>query len=170
MVLWKDDDSITLTQVDVAQSDILIIQCKIQITTFTLVLVYMLVNDYNKNKIIYQYIQSNIAECASYNIMGDLNGHTGFLGPHTIYKNGEAMLDFIDKNNLILLNGYAECLGEITWQQNKKISTIDYIITNEDMHIRFVVMHIDEDREEFDLSDHNLHIAEFNINTPSCKQ
>ena len=26
MVLWKDDDSITLTQVDVAQSDILIVQ------------------------------------------------------------------------------------------------------------------------------------------------
>ena len=28
----------------------------------------------------------------------------------------------------------------------------------------------DEDREEFDLSDHNLLIAEFNINTSSCKQ
>ena len=53
-------------------------------------------NDYNKNKIIYQYIQNNTAECASY-IMGDFNGHTGFLGPHTIYKNGEAMFDFIDK-------------------------------------------------------------------------
>ena len=130
----------------------------------------MSVNDYNKNKIIYQYIQNNIAECASYIIMGDFNGHTGFLGPHTINKNGEAMLDFIDKNNLILLNGHAECLGEITWQQNEKISTIDYIITNKDMHRRFVAMHIDEDREEFDLSDHNLLIAEFNINTSSCKQ
>ena len=170
MVLWKDDDSIILTQVDVAQSDILIIQCKIQSTTFTLVLVYMSVNDYNKNKIIYQYIQSNIAECASYIIMGDFNGHTGFFGPHTINKNGEAMLDFIDKNNLILLNGHAECLGEITWQQNENISTIDYIITNKDMHIRFVAIHIDEDREEFDLSDHNLLIAECNINTSSCKQ
>ena len=53
MVLWKYDDSITLTQVDVAQSDILIVQCKIQSTTFTLVLVYMSVNDYIKNKIIY---------------------------------------------------------------------------------------------------------------------
>ena len=96
MVLWKDNYSITLIQVDVAQRDILIIQCKIQRTTFTLVLVYMSVNDYNENKIIYQYIQSNIAECPSYIIMGDFNGHTGFLGPHTINKNGEAMLDFID--------------------------------------------------------------------------
>ena len=47
-------------------------------------------------------------------------------------KNGEAMLDFIDKNYLILLNGHAECLGE---------------------------MHIDDGREEVDLSNHNLLIA-----------
>ena len=98
------------------------------------------------------------------------NGHIEFLGPHTINKNGEAILDFIDKNNLILLNGHAECLGEITWQQNEKINSIDYIITNVDTHRIFVTMHIDEDREEFDLSDHNLLIAEFNINTSSCKQ
>ena len=39
--------------------------------------------------------------------------------------------------------------GEITWQQNKKKRTIDYIITNTDMHRRFVAMHIDEDRDEF---------------------
>ena len=31
-------------------------------------------------------------------------------------KNGEAMLDFTDKHNLILLNGHVECLEEITWQ------------------------------------------------------
>ena len=54
-------------------------------------------------------------DCPSYIILGDLNGHTGFLGPHTMNKNGEAMLDFIYKYNLILLNGHAECLGEITW-------------------------------------------------------
>ena len=105
MVLWKDDDSYTLTQVDVAQSDILIVQCKIQSTTFALVLVYMSVNDYNKNTIIYLYVQSNLTDCANYIIMGD-NVHTGFLGPHTMNKNGEAMLDFIDKNKLILLNGH----------------------------------------------------------------
>ena len=38
------------------------------------------------------------------------------------------------------------------------------------MHRRFVAMHIDEDREKFDLSDHNLLISEFNSNTSSCKQ
>ena len=73
----------------------------------------MSVNDYNKNKISYQYIQSNPADCASYIILGDFNGHTGFLGPHTMNNNGEAMSDFIHNNNLILLNGHAKCFVEI---------------------------------------------------------
>ena len=29
------------------------------------------------------------------------------------------MLDLIDRNNLILLNGHPECKGEITWQQKE---------------------------------------------------
>ena len=29
-------------------------------------------------------------------------------------KNGELMLDLIDNNNLILVNGHADCKGEIT--------------------------------------------------------
>ena len=168
MVLWKDDDNITLIQVDVAHSYILNVQCKIQSTTFKRVLVYMSGNGYNENKIIYQYIQSNLVDCPNYIVLGDLNGQTGFLGPHTRNKNREAMIDFIGKSNLILLNRHAECLGEITWQQNEKKSIIDYIITNPDVHRRFVAMRIDEDREEFDLSDHNLFIAEFNIITSSC--
>ena len=91
MVLWKYDYSITLTQVDVALSAILIVQCKIQSTTYIFVLVYMPVNDYNKNNIIYQYIQNKLADCASYIIMGYFNGHTVFLGPHTMNRNGESM-------------------------------------------------------------------------------
>ena len=62
----------------------------------------------------YPYMQSNLVDTASYIIMGDFNGHTEFLGPHTVNKHGEAILDFIDKQNLILLNGHAECLGEKT--------------------------------------------------------
>ena len=41
--------------------------------------------------------------------MGDFNGHIGFLGLQPINKNGELMLDLIDNNNLILLNGHADC-------------------------------------------------------------
>ena len=43
-------------------------------------------------------------------------------------KNGDMMLDLIDKNNLILLNGHPECKGENTWQQRERKITIDYLI------------------------------------------
>ena len=41
------------------------------------------------------------------------------------------MLDLIDNNNLILLNGHADCKGEITWQQRERKSTIDYLMVDE---------------------------------------
>ena len=71
-------------------------------------------------------------------------------------KNGELMLDLIDNNNLILLNGHPDCKGEVTWQQRERKSTIDYLIVDEEIHKRFKNMIIYERKEEFDLSDHNM--------------
>ena len=76
----------------------------------------------------------------NYIILGDLNGHTGFLGPQSMNKNGEIMLDLIDKNNLILLNGQPECKGEITWQQRECKIIIDYLIIDAELHQRFEKM------------------------------
>ena len=59
-------------------------------------------------------------------------------------KNGELMLDLIDNNNIILLNGHADCIGEITWQQRERKSTIDYLMVDEEMHQRFKKMVTDE--------------------------
>ena len=52
-------------------------------------------------------------------------------------KNSELMLDLIDNNNLILSNGYADCKGEITWQQRERKDTIDYLMVNEEMYQSF---------------------------------
>ena len=40
-------------------------------------------------------------------------------------KKGGMMLDLIDKNNLIILNGHPECKVEISWQQRERNGTID---------------------------------------------
>ena len=45
--------------------------------------------------------------------MCDFNGHIGFLGPQSLNKNGDIMLDLIDKNIIIILNGHQESKGEI---------------------------------------------------------
>ena len=78
-------------------------------------------------------------------------------------KKGDMMLDHIDKNNLILLNGHPECKGEITWQQRECKSIIDYLIIVAELHQRFEKMTIDEQKEEFDLSDHNMLTATFTV-------
>ena len=102
-------------------------------------------------------------------VLGDFNGHVGYLGPDPTNKNGEILLDFIDKNNLIMLNGHADCKGEITWEQRNRKSVIDYIIDNKSLHNNFECMKIDEDNLEFDLSDHNLLTAQFHFNRCSSR-
>ena len=57
------------------------------------------------------YNMKHIENTKNYIILGDFNGHTGFLGPQSMNKNGDMMLD------LILLNGHPDGKGEITWQQ-----------------------------------------------------
>ena len=97
----------------------------------------MLVTNYDGNNQLIQYVQEHIENTKNYIILGDFNGHTGFLGPHSMNKNGDMMLDLIDRNNRILLNGHPECKGEITWQQRERKSTIDYLIIDTELHQRF---------------------------------
>ena len=119
--------------------------------------------NYDANKHLMKYIQDHIQNIKNYTILGDFNGHIGFLGLQPTNKNGKLMLDLIDNNNLILLNGHADCRGEVTWQQRERKSTIDYLIVDEEMHQRFKNMIIDEQKEEFDLSDHNMLTAIFTL-------
>ena len=46
--------------------------------------------------------------------------------------------------------------GENTREQGEVFSAIDFILTNQSMFRTFEKMHIDEQRREFDLSDHFL--------------
>ena len=57
---------------------------------------------------------------------------------------------------LILLNMDGRCKGQITWQRKDQQSVIDFVIVNGRCYKWFEEMIIDEDREKFDLSDHNM--------------
>ena len=145
-----------MKKIETIHKDILIIQCKIYGLELRMILIYMSVSNYDTNKHLMKYIQDHIQNIKNYIILGDFNGHIGFLGPQPMNKNGELMLDLINNNNLIILNGHADCKGEITWQQRERKSTIDYLMVDEEMHKRFKNMIIDEQKEELDLSDHNM--------------
>ena len=142
MILYKNNNSI-----ETIHKDILVIQSQIYCLELRMILVYMSVTNYDGNNQLIQYVQDHIENTNNYIILGDLNGHTGFLGPQSMNKNGDMMLDLIDKNNLILLNGHPECKGEITWQQGECKSTIYYLIIDTELHQRFEKMTIDEQKE-----------------------
>ena len=93
-----------------------------------------------------KYIQDHIQNIKNYIILDDFNGPIGFLGPQPTNKNGELMLDLIDSNNLVLLNGHADCRGEAlllatkrTQKHNRLLNPVD-----EEMHQRFKNMIIDD--------------------------
>ena len=113
-----------------------------------------------------EYIYSAIDATDRYIILGDFNGHVGFLGTQPINKNGELLMELAEDNNLTILNGHVDCNGITTWEQNEKKSTIDYILVDQQMPKMFHSMNVDEEKEVFDLSDHNLLAAYFNMKTP----
>ena len=146
MILYKNGN-ILMKKIETIYKYILIIQCQIYSLELKLILIYMSISNYDANKHLMKYIQDHIQNIKNYIMLGDFNGHIGFLGPQPMNKNGGLMLDLIYNNNLILLNGHADCRGEVTWQQRYHKSTIDYIIVDEEMHQRFKKMIIDNKKK-----------------------
>ena len=54
-------------------------------------------------------------------MIGDLNGHVGFLGTKAINENGKMVIDWIEKENLILLNGDMNCEGWNMEPEQRKV-------------------------------------------------
>ena len=167
LMLIHKNLNVNLNKCTTINKDILIVEGKIYNLSIKIILVYLSVNDFSLNKNIIEEINKNINKELDIQqdllILGDFNGHVGFLGPQKINKNGELLLDLIDKNNLILQNNHIDCIGEITWERGENKSTIDYIIVNNSLHNKFISMNIDEERNFFDLSDHNLITASYEI-------
>ena len=65
---------------------------------------------------------------------------------------------------MTVLNGVEGCIGENTREQGGVSSAIDFVLTNQSMFRTFEKMHIDEQRSEFDLSDHFLIKTTFLVN------
>ena len=162
LMIMHKSNNITIEKCSATNNNLMITKCKAYGETFKLILVYMSVDDTNQNKEIMEEIEKAIENTKEdFIIMGDFNGHVGFLGNHPMNKNGELLCNLIDKHTLVLLNGHPECEGEITWEQRGRKSVIDYILVNKNMHEKFISMVIDENREFCDLSDHNLMTAVF---------
>ena len=90
-------------------------------------------------------------------VLGDFNAHIEVIGYQKLNKNGESLLNILEKCNLVMLNlDDTKTTGIVTWQRGNQQSTIDYVLANFSMAEKIRSMNIDEDQEVLAISDHNL--------------
>ena len=152
-------------------------------------------DDIKKKTLFWNFIEKEIneAEAAEHGIIfqmdGNLHAGSGLIknDPNPINRNGQLFLEFLNRNNsLIVLNSLESCKGLITRQRKLENRTeravLDFFLINEKLRPFFKELVIDEDRE-FGLynlaqikknskiieSDHNSLIGTFNIEISKTK-
>lgn len=172
MVLHLIGCGIDLSRTSTKSNDLLELRGKIKDIHIRILLVYMSVEsrleDKQRNKSIQKEIIEKIQECQRLEneaviLLGDFNGHIGYLGNQRLDNNGKFILDLMTEQNMILLNDDSRCIGTYTWSRDKQKSVIDYILVNQSMYNIYKWMNIDENQELVDISDHNLITLNFQV-------
>ena len=159
MMLWKSELEMKSREVSNKIKDILITENIIGRYKFYSVLVYMSVTDYKLNQEIMREIVRLVNNVLDKDIivLGDFNAHIEIIGYQKLNKNGEIILNILEKSNLVMLNlDEIKTTGTVTWQRGNQKSTIDYVLTNFSMFDKIRFMKIDEDQDEIAISNLNL--------------
>ena len=164
MILYQKQDDIALEKIVSINSDILITEGNIGKLKTLIILTYFRsgntreVESHNTNLIteIEKYIRKGEEKENNIILLGDFNGHLGYIGYQIENRTGKIINKLIENNDLILLNIDPKCDGKYTWQRNNEKSVIDLILVNRKMYNSFQTMEIDEKKEKIDLSDHNM--------------
>ena len=78
--------------------------------------IYLDVKDRERNRKIVEDLERNLEKHEDENIIlvGDFNGHLGFIGAQQVNFNGQLIMKLMERWNLTLLNGMEGCIGENT--------------------------------------------------------
>ena len=157
LMILKKGKEINIKKIESKSEDVLTAECESHKVKFTIILIYMSVNDNSRNKLIEEeVIKIGQSIEGKYIIMGDFNGHIGIIGKQKLNENGKRVLKISECLNLNILNCDLDCEGEKTWERDDQSSTIDFALINKDFYKHFKNMIIDEKEEKYDLSDHKL--------------
>ena len=163
LIMYKDSSNMKLEEVNVQNNDILVLKGFIGRHKVKLVLVYYTTRSSSGSREINQRITSCIEEIMESAddeehiiIMGDFNGHLGWIGDQKLDENGKIVKEIAYKYNMTIANMDEKCTGEITWTRGEQKSTIDYMLINGRLYRKLEAMIIDEKKEQYDLSDHNV--------------
>ena len=157
-VLMKKQNGVLLQEIECEDWDVMRVEIKSRSTLLNILLVYVDGKTKSRAEKTYKCLNKEIEKLKERDniiILGDFNGHVGFLGPQRLDEKGHSLLNLVEKWNLVMLNGDQRCLGEITRVQGKQRSTID-VLVNQCAYNIFTKMEVDEDKKKFDLSDHCL--------------
>lgn len=159
LMIVYNDKYVRGTKKETKSDDLLNCEMEIEKFKFRLILVYMDVNDQSRNEGIRVEIKNLLDDLQPEEnlvILGDFNGHLGFLGTQELDRNGKFVIELMEYYNLILINGDDRCVGETTREENGHKSAIDFVLVSSAMYRSFTDMKIDEEKNKFDLSDHCL--------------
>ena len=159
MMIWKSDIDMESRELPTKFKDILFTENIIGTYKFYSILVYMSVTDFNLNQDIMREIISLVNSIKDRDILvlGDFNAHIELIGYQKLNKNGETILNILEKCDLVMLNlDDSKTTGTVTWQRGDQKSTIGYVMTNFSMLEKIKYMQIVECQEVISISDHNL--------------
>ena len=158
LVIHKNNSEIEILQIQTKNTDIMHLSVKTGNLNCHLIVIYFSLSDLEKQVSMKAELNELIEKLKdqSLTIVGHMNGHVGFLGEQALDKNGQMIIDCLEKDNLILLNDEIKCDGFYTWQRQHQRSVIDYAICNQQLYTSFNSMKIDQQQLEIDISDHNL--------------
>jgi len=157
MLIYRMADEMEVVQRTNGSRDILAVDVTIGCIKLAIVLVYIDVKDKDRNLQIYRNLDEileGIPNGLGKIVMGDFNAHIGFLGEQRQNNNGELLLNFMERWNLVMLNADDRCMGTYTRIMGNDRSVIDFMLVDEKVYDKFKGMEIDEDKVKFDLSDH----------------
>ena len=166
MVIYNSKIKLKITKTETACKDILESTITYGNVTVKVILIYMSVNNKNKNIRIVQEVNKIVGESDNpVFVIGDFNSHIGFLGEQPLNENGKLVLELMEGNDLTMVNDTPLCQSTYTWTRGVQRSVIDFVLVNNLGYKMIYDMYIDEDQEIMDLSDHNLIKIRLNINT-----
>ena len=112
--------------------DLLIVEIEVWNVKIVIMLIYLDVKDKERNRKIVEDLEMNLERREEKNVllMGDFNGHLGFIGMQELNYNGQIVLQTMERYNLALLNGAEECQGTNTREQGGHRSAIYSMLVN----------------------------------------
>ena len=172
MIGFKDDRRINMEEIKINNSDILALKSSVRGQKTRIILSYFDSDkrksgkDYIRNRKIQEQIEDLLEVDPETTLicLGDLNGRMKTLEPEIeTDENGKMIEEWIYKYSLNHLNQSEDCMGTYTFDSATGSSAIDHILVNDKLFKGFKGMHIDEEKEILNISDHNLVRAWFKI-------